>query len=196
MTTQTSAPAQERLIRCIEKRPSYSNPYMNVAFDDVAFPDGSRGRYSVVTPGTGRGVVTVPVARSRGLHYLGLVSQYRYPVGEFTLEFPRGGAEEMDERAAALRELTEETGLIGESITRLGSIRPDTGLLSTEISVWKTMQSVRSPQDLYMEELTGCTLQWVSAAAFPGLISNGKVTCGITLAAYAILLSKGLTDAI
>lgn len=194
MSTQTISTA--RTIERLETCPAYANPFMDVSFDAVVFPDGSRGRYSVVTAGTGRGVVVVPVARSRGIHYLGLVSQYRYPVKDFTLEFPRGGAEEADEQAAALRELREETGLVADGIKRLGSIQPDTGLLSTKISVWRTMHHVASPVSLHIEPETGCSLQWVAAGAFPGLIANGKITCGITLAAYAFLLADGIVDAI
>lgn len=63
---------------------------MTLSFDDVLFPNGTKGRYLRITAGTALDGVAVPDSNFRGLAYRGLVRQYRYPVGKFTLEVPRG----------------------------------------------------------------------------------------------------------
>lgn len=55
------------------------------------------------------------------------VKQYRYPIGRVTLELPAGKLEKgEDPKAAALRELTEETGAdVTESLLRdMGTMLP------------------------------------------------------------------------
>jgi 8-oxo-dGTP pyrophosphatase MutT (NUDIX family) len=53
-----------------------------------------------------------------------LVRQYRHGVGEILLELPAGSFDPAKESAelAALRELQEETGYIGEQLTKLATI--------------------------------------------------------------------------
>lgn len=177
-------------IRRLSSNLAYSNPFMQVHFDDVVFPNGEHGRYSRVAAGTGLGVVAVPYANFRGLAYLGLVRQYRYPTGEFTLEFPRGGSDDLT-IAEAARELVEETGLDYISAHRLGTIRPDTGLLDTTIAVWQTGHVLESLESLHREEETGATIRWYQLGELTGLVMNGKITCGITLASLALMQASG-----
>ena len=95
----------------------------------------------------------------RGIAYLGLVKQYRYPMKDFTLEFPRGGSEDLG-LAEAARELVEETGLQATSATPLGVIWPDTGILSTQVSVWKTTHASNGLRPEHVEDETGAHVLW------------------------------------
>ncbi|MCU6479014.1 NUDIX hydrolase [Arthrobacter sp. A2-55] len=165
---------------------AYENPFIRVDLDDVVFPNGARGSYSRVTLGTGLGVVAVPYANFRGIPYLGFVEQHRYPIDEVTLEFPRGGSDDLSLSEAA-RELVEETGLTYQSGHLLGFIRPDTGILTTKVAVWQTSHLLQSIESRHVEDETGCRLRWYSHGEVLGLIRNGRISCGITLAAFALL---------
>ncbi|MGK3708751.1 NUDIX hydrolase [Arthrobacter sp. IK3] len=186
-----AGPPDDDTIRLIEERIAYSNPFVTVNFDDVVFPNGATGRYTRITSGTGLGVVAVPYTNFRGLPYLGLVRQFRYPTGEFTLEFPRGGSDDLS-LAETARELVEETGLDCGRGRQLGVIRPDTGLMDTQIAVWCTFHTLESLESLHREGDTGATVRWYGVGEVMGLVSNGKITCGITLAALALIQNSGI----
>jgi 8-oxo-dGTP pyrophosphatase MutT (NUDIX family) len=166
------------------------NPFIRVETDTVRFPNGAIGQYSTITSGTGLGVIAIPFVNFRGTPHLGLVRQYRYPAGEFTLEFPRGGSEDLSLDEAA-RELIEETGLDYSSGTLLGTLRPDTGILTTQVAVWKTVHGKEHLRPGHVEDETGAKVEWYSYGELLGMIRGGKVTCGMTLAALALLTAGG-----
>lgn len=166
------------------------NPFIRVDTDTVRFPNGAIGKYSTITSGTGLGVIAIPFVNFRGIPHLGLVRQYRYPTGAFTLEFPRGGSEDLSLDEAA-RELIEETGLDYSSATRLGTLRPDTGILTTEVAVWKTVHGKEHLRPGHVEDETGAKVEWHSYGEILGLIRGGKITCGMTLAALSLLTAGG-----
>lgn len=183
-------PAEEGTIRRIREHTDYENRFVTVHFDDVEFPNGAQGRYTRITTGTGLGVIAVPYTNVRGIPYLGLVRQYRYPVGGFTLEFPRGGSADLS-LAEAARELVEETGLDFVSGSALGAIRPDTGILDTVVAVWRTNHRLSDMDSVYVEEETGARIHWYSHGEVMGLVRSGQITCGMTLAALLLMEHSG-----
>lgn len=178
------------VIRRIQERQEYSNRFVTLSFDDVIFPNGEEGRYTRITAGTGLGVIAVPYASYRGIPYLGLVRQYRYPVSEFTLEFPRGGSDDLS-LAEAARELVEETGLEPAGASLLGMIRPDTGLMDTKVAVWRTAHVLQSLDNNHVEPESGATVHWYSHGQISGLVRRGRITCSMTLAALALIEHSG-----
>ncbi|WP_422758994.1 NUDIX hydrolase [Paenarthrobacter sp. C1] len=126
----------------------------------------------------------------RGVAHLGLVRQYLYPVGDFALEFPRGGSDDLSLDEAA-RELVEETGLDYRTGTLLGTLRPDTGILTTEVAVWKTVHGMEHLRPGHVEDETGAKVEWYSHGELLGMIRGGTVTCGMTLAALTLLGAGG-----
>ncbi|WP_051441611.1 NUDIX hydrolase [Arthrobacter sp. H14] len=190
MTTIAAPETADDIIRRIDGTISYRNPFIRVVTDQVIFPDGSGGQYSTVSSGTGLGVVAVPVANFRGQLYLGLVRQFRYPVGDHTLEFPRGGSDDLSS-AEAGRELFEETGLIFDSARLLGEIRPDTGVQTTRVAVWETRHRISTVDIHHREEESGATAHWYSHGEVTGMIRQGKIVCGITLSCMAMVNAAG-----
>lgn len=166
------------------------NPFIRVDTDTVRFPNGAIGQYSTITSGTGLGVIAIPFVNFRGIAHLGLVRQYRCPAGQFTLEFPRGGSEDLGLDEAA-RELIEETGLDYSSAVLLGTLRPDTGILTTEVAVWKTFHGKEHLRPGHIEDETGARIEWYSYGEILGLVRSGKITCGMTLAALTLLTAGG-----
>ncbi|MEO3931436.1 NUDIX hydrolase [Micrococcaceae bacterium Sec7.4] len=185
-----AATSAEHPIRRIGGRTVLENRFIRVETDDVVFPNGDPGSYSVITSGTGMGVIVIPFANIHGQPHLGLVKQYRYPVKEFTLEFPRGGSKDLSLSEAA-RELVEETGLVVGSATQLGTIWPDTGILNTEVAVWKTSHDVQGLKLSHVEGETGGSFHWYSHGEIIGLMRQGQIRCGMTLAALALIEGMG-----
>ena len=73
-----------------------------------------------------------------------LVRQYRYAVGDFLWELPAGRIEPGESpRAAAQRELLEETGYTGRRFTRLLKLFPTPGFVS-EVMVFYVVRGLRT----------------------------------------------------
>src|SRR5690242_16608650 len=90
----------------------YENPWIKVREDKVIRPDGNPGIYGVVTLRPSVCVLALN-DRDEGV----LVGQWRYTLGRYCWELPRGGSQpgENDMLAVAKRELAEEAGVLAGS---------------------------------------------------------------------------------
>lgn len=118
--------------------------------DAVYFPKGIAGTYdrliwkgpSLAGPA---GVAVLPILPS-GKVVLNL--NYRHATRSWELELPRGGMKDQEtETEAALRELKEETGLEAISVTFLGSMAPDSGVISSVVPVYMGEVSSQGKSD-------------------------------------------------
>lgn len=180
------APGAVKGIKTIESRPDvYKSRFISVANDSVEFPNGFEGTYNVVSMGEAKGALIVPIAFRRGIPYFGLVNQYRYPVKSESVEFPRGGADKINPEGAET-EIYEELGQTSKRLDMIGMMRPDTGILSTEVGIWIAIMDASILDLDHEEDITGLRPNWVSEDNLIGMIANGKITCGMTLAAYTL----------
>lgn len=166
-----------------------STRFVTVDTVPAATPEGLEYRHTRVTSASPMGAVVVPVCRHRGLLHVCLVTQYRPVLGAESVEFPRGSTADLTQEEAA-RELAEETGLGRPSSARLlGTLRPDTGLLSTTVGVWAAGVSVEEMEASrgHVEAGSGVRPQWMLHADALEMAANGKITCGMTLAALALI---------
>ena len=87
----------------------FNGKVIRVCVDKIELPDGKEGIRELVHH---RGAVCVVPITDEG--EVICVRQYRYAIGQVTLEIPAGKLDSPDEdpRAAALRELREETGIV------------------------------------------------------------------------------------
>lgn len=190
MTDLASAPAVLSTMPAGDTATVYANPFISVENTPVRFPNGKAGTYSTVTIGTGRGVLIVPMAKAPGWEgtSCGLLEVPRFPVGSTLLEFPRGGCEPgEDPEAAAAREAVEELGPGWERATfkRLGVMYPDSGLLTTEMTVYAArLDTVPDPG--HVESLTAAAQQWIPISSVPTLVATGRIADGMTLAAITL----------
>lgn len=166
----------------------FEDPFVSVEIDSVRFPDGHEGTHARVRSGSGRGAVAIVRSAQRGFAQIAFVRQDRYAVGRTTLELPRGGTDE-DTLAGVIREVSEELGIEGVSPVLLGTIHPDTGLLTTEIDVY-LVNTKGTPPAEHREAATGLEAVWAEPGEITGWIRNGGITCGITLASLALLNSS------
>ncbi len=111
--------------KTLTSRIAYENRWVRVREDTVVRPDGGEGIYGVVEMRPSVGVVALNAARE-----VVLVGQWRYPVGRYSWEIPRGGSmpEESDLEAVARRELREETGVEADCWQRLGALDLNNGV--------------------------------------------------------------------
>lgn len=141
------------------------------------------------------GAIVIPTDGSRVL----LVRQHRVASGRFHLQFPRGYAEltDTDGASVALRELHEETGLVGVASTHLGEIYADPGILSASAEVYSVLVT---GQDLDQVASGGLTdeadVEGISsyhAVTFPQVreaIARGELDDGLTLAAWSLFAAQ------
>jgi ADP-ribose pyrophosphatase len=109
--------------RTLERSYLYRNPWCAFRVDEVELPDGATIEYGVLEGG---GFASVVPVTEKGT--VVLVRQWRQPLSSFTLELPSGGVDKgEDPRAAAERELFEETGFRAVELEHFVSIHTSTG---------------------------------------------------------------------
>ncbi|GIF20240.1 ADP-ribose pyrophosphatase [Actinoplanes tereljensis] len=174
--------ARPGISRIGDPRVVYSNRHGALADDDVRGPRGDIGRYLRFSWANG-GVVTVPFD-GRQFH---LWEMYRYPIGDYSWEFPRGAADpdEPIEKTAA-RELAEETGMEAQELTRMGDIYADTGLIAQPCAVvlaWLSPGAEAKPRRPEPFEAVAGTLA-LTIDELTDHLRAGKIRCGLTIAAF------------
>jgi len=95
---------------------------------------------------------------------------------------------------AALRELREETGLIGLEGSRIGQLYSDSGLIATNsdvVAVSVDPERITAAAVEPMESIVDEAL-WLGPEAMSQAIAGGDITCGITIAAWTMFRSVSL----
>lgn len=95
-----------------------------VQHDEVTLPSGERGEYWTIQKSP---YVVILAINPRG--EICLARQHRYPLDEFTIEFPKGNIDSGETPLeAAQRELEEEAGLISNDWLNLDIIQESIGI--------------------------------------------------------------------
>jgi len=179
-----------KTIKRLEAVEVYSNYYGTLFNDHVLAPNGTRGRY-LRWHWAENGIVVIPFDG----HAIALTRNYRYPIGEESLEFPRGAAGALEKpETAATRELREEAGLQTSSTQTLGEIFPETGMIENPVQVIlaKVVSRQQDAQNHETMESISKELLWLNASELDDHIKRGKIRCGISLAALLLLHNAGI----
>lgn len=118
--------------RTLSSKAVYEGRIITVLVDQAELPNGKQALREVVRhPG---GVAILPLDRDGSVT---LVQQYRYPFHQLLLELPAGKLDEgEDHRAAAARELSEETGLEAGELTYLGCLLASPGFCDEKLHMY------------------------------------------------------------
>ena len=147
--------------------------------DDIYLPDG-REAFREYCRHTGA-VCIVPVTDEGEII---CVRQYRYAIGQTTLEIPAGklDSREEDHVEAALRELREETGAMCESLTYLGLFRSTPAILDEKIDLYLaeglTFGETDPDEDEFLE-IVKIPLAELVDRAMAGEITDGKTLVAV-----------------
>ena len=184
------APADGADIRMLASSVVYEDSWMRLRRDEIQRRDGSLGTYAFVEKSD---FALVIPAENDGFH---LVEEFRYPVGRRTWSFPQGGfpkGESGDPTELARLELAQETGLRARVLVRLGSLHGAHGLTSQAGHFFLATGLEPGTPERESEE-QDMRQAWVPRARFEEMISEGLITDGSTVAAYALLLLSERTE--
>ena len=168
----------------------YEGVIVNVRRDKARLMDGRITNREVVEHPGG---VAVFAMDDQGR--VALVRQYRYPMGEETLELPAGKLEPgEDPRDSGLRELAEETGLVPGTFEDMGCLYSSPGILAERIYLYfakDLTQGPPHPADGEFVETVWLPYQDLVDKARRGEIKDGKTLVGILKASFLLDAGQG-----
>ena len=118
-----------------------------------------------------------------------LVEQLRHPTGQRSWEFPMGGVDHDESpKAAARRELHEETGIDDVDLDEVGTFHPVPGLSPQTATVFVARVSLAELRSAVSAPATDDIVdrRVVDVDSFRDLLASGLVTDGFTLSSWAL----------
>lgn len=145
--------------------------------------------YMRVVPYSGGGSVILPVWKCPiGTPKFGLLNNFRHSIRNFVFELPRGHQQEgLSPEANAKKELCEELNISNDQIERvldLGTVMPDSGLTTSEVSLFAAEIIGETPPAGNIGHEGIKELLWVDLETLENMIADGRITDSFTIAAY------------
>ncbi len=110
----------------------FENDFFKVREDKVLKPNGQPGKYATVK--MIKGVAILPIDEEGQVH---LVSQFRYAIGQDSVETISGGIEDGEEPLeAAKREAREELGIVADEYISMGHMNIDTSMINGPVHLF------------------------------------------------------------
>lgn len=175
-------------IKTLASTEVYRNKWMRLREDKILREDGNEGIYSVVEKADF--VVIIP----RQDDSLYVVEQFRYPLGQRTIELPQGSwecAPQEEPLRVAAGELREETGLVAAKMQWVGYQKLAQGYSSQGYHIFLAEELTHYQQQLDAEEV-GLTTRMVTISEYETLIREGLITDATSVTAYLLAKLKGL----
>jgi 8-oxo-dGTP pyrophosphatase MutT (NUDIX family) len=163
-------------------REVYKNAWIRVREDQVIRPDGGPGVYGVIEIRPSVGVVAINSSDE-----VVLVGQWRYALGRYSWEVPRGGSNvgESDMLSVAKRELAEEAGVLAAKWSNLGSVDICNGVANDVQSLFLAEELSETSMNLDPEE--DITVRWVPFTEALAMALDGRITEVCSVAALLMV---------
>jgi len=157
--------------KTLSSRIAYENAWIRVREDQVIRPDGGPGIYGVIEIRPSIGVVAID-ERDRVV----LVGQWRYSVGRYSWEVPRGGSHpgERDMLEVAKRELAEEAGVRAAHWQELGPVDVCNGVADDVQTLFLATGLTQTNMQLDPEE--DITVEWHPFEEAVSMVMDGRIT--------------------
>ncbi|SDI97531.1 NUDIX domain-containing protein [Frankineae bacterium MT45] len=172
-----------RKIEQVSSQIAHQTPWMTVRSDEVRFPDGSLGTYSVLD----KRDFALVIAESQEGYWL--VEQFRYPIGRRVWEFPQGGwaaGKDGSKEELAASELEEETGIVAGSWSHLGHLYAAYGYSNQGFDIFHaTNLTMGEPKREASEQ--DMVHGWFSDVEVRAMIARGEFVDSHSIAALALL---------
>jgi 8-oxo-dGTP pyrophosphatase MutT (NUDIX family) len=175
--------AEPTPIRRARAESVYTGRFGTLFDDHVIAPAGTAGRH-LRWRWPCHGVVAVACHGDR----IAFVPAYRYAIGGVSLELPRGGVEpEERPEPAACRELAEEAGVVGTAAETIGTLYSETALIENPLTVVRVAVEAPGTDGARPEEMESFGAPvWLDRAGVAAAVADGRIRCGVTLAALAL----------
>jgi ADP-ribose pyrophosphatase len=167
------------------RRLVFENTVFPVYTDHIADKNGGEVQDClVVTPKRQSGDLISGVAILSVMDgQVGLICIYRHAIRDWSWEIPHGFVEDGEEPLiSAFRELAEETGIQAESVSSLGCITPDSGILAARVHIFLATGcciAVNAEGEMGLREF-----EFFPLAKFEEMIRNSVVQDAFTLVAW------------
>ena len=173
-------------IRRVSENVVYSNQFATVYDDPVVFADGSAGSYLRIVESDGKpGVAMLPVCDGQ----VALVLTYRYALDSWEWAVPRGFAHGDDASESARAELEEELGRQPDDLTPIGTVTPNSGLLTGRVELFFARYATTVSEPTDRKEVAD--VKWISTKTLYDQIASGQVTDAFTLSAVICAQAHG-----
>ncbi len=189
--------AAERRTHIVSRRIACSNRVWNVYFTHVKDGAAEVPDYLVMEPktrmaGDVTGVVILPIVEQR----IGLLTIHRVALDAPVVESPKGFVDPGEEAVgAALRELTEETGLVcaPADIVDLGSMTPEASTLAARIRLFAALCC--HPTGTALDDEVGlAAFDFIAVDRVRAMMAASEIEDAATLVALYRLFAKADTD--
>ncbi len=166
--------------RTISKKTVFAGRILSMDVLEVELPDGHTGTREIVR----HGAAVAVIARRRDDRFV-FIRQFRKAMERICFEVMAGNVDPGEEmKAAAIRELKEETGYVPDSIRFLSSVYPSVGYCTERIDIFYA--EVHEPGETGFDHDENIETVLITEKEMDSMIRTGEVQDGKTLAAWAL----------